>query len=259
MVWDDQKRAKSLGRIIGLLLSVAWIYGWYVHLAAERDVALAAIEPCPVAAPTDPANSNSLVGKVKQGLHDLFIADPCQTRVRQQTSDANSIVSTDMWFVVLSTLPLFMLGRYLAAEKLRREIARQDATQRKQAERAARDELDRIQQADQQISEVDKSSRLKMARAQFIDRLGIVITNIDILADPKYASNYQTTKDNLAKVLHDFVKHHEPAVMTALIQSDVIIQRKLKTIDTGLKKHSITNDDLSWMLEQLPTGPSPSV
>ncbi|MFG6464158.1 hypothetical protein ACG04Q_21495 [Roseateles sp. DXS20W] len=226
---------------IGLGIVLIWITCWQSHYDDIRIAALARIEACPEPVPSGDRWWNKIGTTVEKGFDSVFTE--CGRRFRRETDEVQTAFENSMGRVMLATPLAFILvsltrggGRWLASGLQTASVAR-----------AERLRLKAYEAQDRTLVLENEAAKFSDARVEFVKRLGIISSYLDLLAEPSASNQVVMLKQNISRELCELVAGNAPDELIGLIRSDKVVQYKLRTLEQRFNELAIKNDDAQLM------------
>ena len=203
---ESKKKFRRLRRNLGFVFAIVWVVFWYTYLKAQHTA------------------YSATVGMIEGG--------------------ASSLVTSLQILLAFITSPIgFVASHWLASNIVEREQAQDAAKHAAAAANQQRLEEENRAKRLETISNSDRETRIKNARAELILKLGSASELLELLPTSNDPDRILSINQSVRKELREIVAKYPMQDLVALISRDEVIRLKTEQLCKKLATLNIESDD----------------
>lgn len=145
------------------------------------------------------------------------------------------------------------IGQTSFKSREQKKLADIEEQKRLVIEREKTDQETAARKRQEALERADKIERQRIFRAELINKLGSVADFIGHLSNPDYGSKIPFVKQLIIEELRGILTKYDLQELKQTISAYEEVRIKIKTIEIGLKKHSIESDDAAILVSVVNT------
>lgn len=211
---DSKRKTRRLRRNLGFILSIVWILFWYIYLNNQHEAVVA---------------TGGFWDKTNSGI-STFVG---------------------VIFAVITCPIGFLASHWLSSTISDRDQAKEEAQSAAAAERQQRLEEETQAKRLEAISNSDKETRTKNARAELILKIGSVSELLELLPLSKEPDRLMSISQSARKELREIVAKYPMPDLVALIGRDEVLRLKTDQLCKQLMSLRIKSEDADILKESI--------